>query len=109
MAPDTYEGELVKAVREMTERMVEFRQDMQRSLLPLYPRIREIEDAQAADRRLRTERQQVLDAALESLARSIRVLRRWAIANTAALVLLVVVCIWLAWRLAHAAIVAWGG
>ena len=27
----------------------------------------------------------------------------------AALVLLVVVCIWLAWRLAHAAIVAWGG
>ena len=106
MPADSYEAEIIGAVREMSSRLVEFRQESQRAILPMYPRIREIERRQEEDAQQRAERQIVLDRALAALERSNRRLWTGLVVLILTQAATVVLCVWLAVRLAHVAVVA---
>lgn len=72
---DSVAEEMVRAIREMTERLVVFRQEIQRAVQPLYPRITAIEEQNRLDRKERIERQKELDDRLTSFAQAIDRLR----------------------------------
>lgn len=56
-----YIAEVIRTVEAMTRQLVEFRQDINRATLPLYPRIVEIERQLDAEAKERPARQKVLD------------------------------------------------
>lgn len=61
---DNYAREVVRTVELMSRQLVEFRQDISRATLPLYPRIVEIERQLEAEAKERPARQQMLDKKL---------------------------------------------
>lgn len=61
---DGWAREVVRTVEEMSRRLVEFRQDVNRAMQPLYPRIVEIEKRADREAEERTKRQKELDGKL---------------------------------------------
>lgn len=61
---DGWMREVVRTVEAMSAQLVEFRQHINRAVMPLYPRITEIERRADRDDAKREERQKILDAKL---------------------------------------------
>ena len=61
---EPYIREMIRTVELMSRQLVEFRQDISRATLPLYPRIVEIERQLEAEARERPARQAALDKKL---------------------------------------------
>lgn len=61
---DGWAREVIRSVEYMSAQLVEFRQQINRAMLPLYPRITEIEARAEREAKEREIRQKVLDAKL---------------------------------------------
>jgi hypothetical protein len=61
-----YIAEVIRTVEAMTRQLVEFRQEITRATLPLYPRITEMERRREDDGKERIARQKDLDRKLEN-------------------------------------------
>lgn len=61
---DNYAREMIRSIEAMSRQLVEFRQDISRATLPLYPRIVEIERQLDAEAKERPARQKALDKKL---------------------------------------------
>lgn len=65
-ADEQWIREVIQSVEAMSRQLVEFRQEITRATLPLYPRITEMERARELDNRERIARQKELDRKLEA-------------------------------------------
>lgn len=86
--------EMVRSIEQMTQRLVEFRQEVGRAVYPLYPRILEIEKRLDQEARDRPQRQQELDARLTVQDTALAAIKRrqgWRLAIEAVLAVAAVI------------------
>jgi hypothetical protein len=103
---DNYAREVIRTVEAMSRQLVEFRQDISRATLPLYPRIVEIERQMELEARERPARQKALDKKLaaqdqelEQQTVALDQIRKWQRARVVIEFLVIVgVVVYLLWR-----------
>lgn len=94
---DEYAREVIRSLEVMTQRLVEFRQEIGRAIYPLFPRILGIERRLDEDSKDRIERQKDLDMWRVGVNAALDDLRKWRRARLVvevALVLISIVALW---------------